>query len=1813
MKKITLAFFMMILPFLGFAQTFNEGFEGATFPPTAVGNWITMDNGVGTAISWAETTDITRVNSGLKAAIMDRENVGAGNTSQDWLITHQFTVPANGQFRFYTRQTLVGNNGSTYELRVSTNPTQTNQAAFTTIQSWTETTLNAVFNVYEEKAVSLSAYAGQQVYVAFVKINTQPTGTTSGDRWLIDDVRLVQQCLDPTILTVGTITPTSAVLGWTNNGTATAWEVAVQTPGSGTPTGPGTAAGTNPFTATGLTPGTAYEYYVRANCGSGNFSNWVGPFNFNTTPAGSICSAPIVVGGLPYSHTANTNTYGDEVDTPQGAGCAGGATNYMQGAEVFYTFTPTFTGNVTINMTPTGNSSSIFVYNGCANVGVSCLAGVADATANPRNITLPVTAGQTYVIVISSSTTPAAGIPYTLIIQQFTCTPPGGLTAANIGTTSADLSWTNPTGATAWEVAVQPAGSPIPAGAGSPATTNTNFPVTGLTAATAYQYWVRADCGGGIFSAWAGPFLFNTNVCEAAQRCNYTFRLTDSFGDGWNGARMEVRQNGVVVATLGATFTTGAGPVNIVVPLCETLPFELYWTVAGSFPSEVGISVINNFAQTLFTKPAGTGGASTTTPLYSTSFSCSTPACLPPTALTATTLTTTGATLGWNATATGATSWDIYVVPTGSPAPTAATVPTFPGVTTNPFVVNTLLPGTTYQFYVRSVCTATSSSIWAGPVAFTTLPTCAIPTALTVTGITPSSAVLNWTQPVNPGGSLATSWQLIILPCGSPTPTAATPGWITVNTRPYNALGLTPLSCYDYYVRAVCSATDSSPISPVKSFNTPDLNDECINAKLVPVNQNTHCSQTVYGSVAGATASPQPNTCGATADDDDVWFYFTATATTHYISLLEPVLPQTSNAVNFPTTFPGGLNYALYRGTNCSALTQVSCRTSNGNAETGLIPGETYYVRVYSPGTTASTKVFEICVGTKVIDCSSSFPLCAISPIVIRNDVGVAPNPNPISGTTSTTVGCLGSAPSPTFYFLTIPQNGNYRFFLEQSTRQDFSTVDLDVDFVTWGPYPSVAAACSAISVNNTRPHSTNPLVTANGCDYSANPTETFSLFGAVAGEVYIVMITNFTSFTPPGKRGWIRITQQAGPIPTVCCPYTNFTYSSSFFCKDGVNPLPTLTSGATAGTYSCPNPALVLNPTTGEINLAASAVGTYLITSTIASAGTCPTATSSWSVTISNPPSASIAYSAPSYCSNDTTLQNVTITGTTGGFFSTVPTGMSINPTTGAFTPSTSAPGIYTVNYTKPAAAGCPQYVASTTVEIKALPIATFTYGAAPYCQNSGSITPTFTGGGTAGVFSATPTGLSLNTTTGAIDLSTSAPGTYVVTNDIAAAGGCPNVSATASITITSLPVATFNYPNAIYCQAVGTATPVFTGGGIAGTFSSTPGLVINPTTGEVDLAASTTGVYTVTNTIPAANGCPQVIETAQITINPTPNATLVSSDADNTICSNETATLTVTPTNFVVADATYAWTLNTNPLTATGSQINVTATGVYEVTITLNGCTQVLSQSFTVNPLPVFTVTGTNLVKCVNETATLSVSPTNFVLTDPNATYSWTLDGGAPFATTSSVNVTGYGTYEVTVTLNGCPVAHSIVVSLDTTDIPINTVGECQGTNYIITASPVNGSYNANASAVTYEWSTASGVIPNSNTPTFNVTQYVNDQHIPTSSFPLLFTVKITTIPEGCTDTQSFTVITSVCAIPRGISPNNDGDNDTFDLRGLGVKKLSIFNRYGTKVYGFENYTNEWHGQSDKNQELPDGTYFYVVEQTSGETKSGWVYINR
>jgi pectin methylesterase-like acyl-CoA thioesterase len=244
----------------------------------------------------------------------------------------------------------------------------------------------------------------------------------------------------------------------------------------------------------------------------------------------------------------------------------------------------------------------------------------------------------------------------------------------------------------------------------------------------------------------------------------------------------------------------------------------------------------------------------------------------------------------------------------------------------------------------------------------------------------------------------------------------------------------------------------------------------------------------------------------------------------------------------------------------------------------------------------------------------------------------------------------------------------------------------------------------------------------------------------------------------------------------------------------------------------------------------------------------------------------AAFAYANPTYCVSGTNPVP-TVTGTAGGAFTST-AGLSIDATTGAINLAASTPGTYTVTYSPGVACS-----ATATVTITAATTAAFTYPAATYCTSQSSTVPVTLGtGSTAGTFSASGPGLTLDAATGTITPGSSTPGTYTVTNTVAASGGCAGATATFSVTVTAAPTATFSYANAAYCATNNVVTPTMATGSTTGTYSSTTGLSIDPTTGAVNLGSSTPGTYVVTNTLAASGACAATSATFSLTINATP-----------------------------------------------------------------------------------------------------------------------------------------------------------------------------------------------------------------------------------------------------------------------------------------------------------------------------------------------------
>jgi hypothetical protein len=414
-----------------------------------------------------------------------------------------------------------------------------------------------------------------------------------------------------------------------------------------------------------------------------------------------------------------------------------------------------------------------------------------------------------------------------------------------------------------------------------------------------------------------------------------------------------------------------------------------------------------------------------------------------------------------------------------------------------------------------------------------------------------------------------------------------------------------------------------------------------------------------------------------------------------------------------------------------------------------------------------------------------------------------------------------------------------------------------------------------------------------------------------------------------------LNLNNNAGPnySYTVAVAPTNIiSYGGTPYCSNGGTANITNT-GTLGGVYSSTS-GLSINATTGAINLAASTAGTYTVTYTIAAAGSCALYTSTTTVTINAAPSATISYAGSPYCSNAATA-NVTRTGTGGGTYSST-AGLSINATTGDVNIATSTAGTYTVTYTIAAAGGCALFATTASITITTAPAATITYGAAPYCTNSGTANVTRTGT-VGGTYSSTA-GLSINATTGAITLATSTAGTYTVTYTVAAAGGCAIFTTTAPITITAAPNATITYAGSPYCSNAATATITRTGT-VGGTYSSTAGLSLNATTGDVNIATSTAGTYTITYTVAAAGGCALFTTTTSITITTAPAATITYGAAP--YCSNSgTANVIRTGT----AGGTYTSTAGLSINASTGDiSLGTSTAGTYTVTYTISaagGC---------------------------------------------------------------------------------------------------------------------------------------------------------------------------------------------------------------------------------------------------------------------------------
>lgn len=161
---------------------FNETFDNSASLPAGWAAY-TGSNGLGTTQSWGIST--THYHSSNKSAHVHYENV-TGGLAEDWLVTPLINLNnyTGCTLRFYGSETYPAMDyGTVYTVKVSTT-SQTDRNSFTTIATYGETSFGYSQPMTNQKTIDLSAYNGQQIYVAFVMAQDD------GENWTIDDVNI---------------------------------------------------------------------------------------------------------------------------------------------------------------------------------------------------------------------------------------------------------------------------------------------------------------------------------------------------------------------------------------------------------------------------------------------------------------------------------------------------------------------------------------------------------------------------------------------------------------------------------------------------------------------------------------------------------------------------------------------------------------------------------------------------------------------------------------------------------------------------------------------------------------------------------------------------------------------------------------------------------------------------------------------------------------------------------------------------------------------------------------------------------------------------------------------------------------------------------------------------------------------------------------------------------------------------------------------------------------------------------------------------------------------------------------------------------------------------------------------------------------------------------------------------------------------------------------------------------------------------------------------------------------------------------------
>lgn len=589
--------------------------------------------------------------------------------------------------------------------------------------------------------------------------------------------------------------------------------------------------------------------------------------------------------------------------------------------------------------------------------------------------------------------------------------------------------------------------------------------------------------------------------------------------------------------------------------------------------------------------------------------------------------------------------------------------------------------------------------------------------------------------------------------------------------------------------------------------------------------------------------------------------------------------------------------------------------------------------------------------------------------------------------------------------------------------------------------------------------------------------------------------------------------------IPTPAAP----TAASPAICA-GTSA--TLTATAPGGSYKWYDAAAggnLLSSTPNYITPVLTTTTVYYVETTVTG---CTSTRTTVTVTVNPLPVAPTA-SDEKICSGNAKTLTATAPGGVYRWYSAAVSGTLFATNASYTTPVLTTTTTYYVEAVS--AQGCSGPRTAVTVTVIPEEDAGFTYSSGTYCVNS-TVDPIPTVVNPAGGTFSSTAGLSINSSSGEIDVSASLVGTYTIT--FVASTTC---SSSYNITITAAPKAEFSYPRQ-YCHGESSpATPNFGSGASAGVFDATPsGLAfVNDLTGEIDLHGSAPGRYLVRNRIASIGGCEEAIETNEVVIKPTP---VINSAEKTTICNNTSPAYTITST---LNTADYTWTRNA--ITGINNSLPGSGTGqlidellenntsepidvIYKITPSFDGCNgQDFVYTVTVNP----TLTSISPdAETICNKSTLSYQVTSSV---SDLSYVWSRNAIIGINNSQAGSGTDQFINELLENDTSAPIEVIYMIS--------PSLGVCTGApfSYKVTVNPTpavindfpaalcnnvtqNHEIRSDVNGTTFRWSRAAVAGIDNLELTGQTTTFITDQLKNVTSSPIDVIYRITPLLNGC-----------------------------------------------------------------------------------------------